>query len=80
MLDDMAMYVRFECGQEDRVSHEYGPFPFVQATFEMLRVGPNGDALAHYDAESGVWVLDGDLLVYARDAVQKWSDVIIYNK
>ena len=63
--------IRFERGQEDKVSEEYGPFPFVQLTYDSLRVGPDGDEFAAYDPE-GYWFREG-----FRD-MEKWSDVIIY--
>jgi hypothetical protein len=63
--------VRFETGQEDRISQEYGPFPFVQLTYNWLRVGPDGDDLAFFDFEEGDW------LPNAEPAV-KYSDVVIY--
>jgi hypothetical protein len=59
--------IKFECGQEDRESGQFGPYEFIQVTYGTVRVGPDGDTeLAnHID---GWWVtMDG----------QKWSDFII---
>lgn len=62
-----ALFVRFECGQEDRMSPEYGPYPFVQLTYLSVRVGENGDEFLATFAD-GWWITqDG----------QKWSDVVI---
>ncbi len=59
--------ITFEYGQQDRFSDVFGPYPFVQITYDSIRVGENGDThLA--DFVDGLWVTqDG----------QKWSDVII---
>lgn len=66
-----ATYVRFERCQQDRVSKEMGPFPFVQLTYDLLRVGPEGEEIASFT--SGFWTRVG----YAEEP---WSDVIIYAK
>ncbi len=66
------VYVRFECGQEDRVGEELGPFPFVQLTYNELRFGPDGETLAVYDREADVWVPTSE--------VEMYSDVVIYSK
>lgn len=50
------MYIRFECGTEGRASIEYGPFPFVQMTYQYLRVGPEGEHFAEFDPENDEWV------------------------
>lgn len=65
------VYLRFECGQEDRTSPEYGPFPFVQLTYDEVRVGPDGDSFASFSTE-GEWrtLQDPDW----------YSDVMIYDK
>mgnify|MGYP001617056115 CR=1 FL=1 len=59
--------IQFECGQEDRQSKLYGPYPFVQLTYDSLRVGEDGDIfLANF--VDGWWTTqDG----------QRWSDVIM---
>ena len=63
--------VRFETGQEERISQEYGPFPFVQLTYNWLRVGPDGADLAVFDRETQDWLPDAEPTV-------KYSDVVIY--
>lgn len=68
-MSNTNTYVRFEMGQEDRVGEDLGPFPFVQLTYEALRVGPEGDDLAFYDGH--VWKLkDGTV----------WTDVVIFGE
>ena len=59
---------RFEGTKTDRASLEYGPYPFVQLTYDALCVGPDGEALAIYNGDS--WrVLGSDEPAY--------SDVVI---
>ena len=65
------IFVRFEYGQQDRISADYGPFPFVQLTYDALRVGPNGDELASFDGHNGTWFILPEL--------SEWSDIIIYS-
>ena len=62
-----SVFIQFEYGQEDRQSEEFGPYPFVQVTYDAVRVDPNGDTeIASFI--DGLWVTqDG----------QKWSDFII---
>lgn len=59
--------VRFECARKERVGPTLGPFEWVQLTYELLRVSPDGEELAHY-ADEG-WRLGDDDTAY--------SDVII---
>mgnify|MGYP001611948225 FL=1 len=70
-----AVMIRFEHGYEGRISKEYGPFPFVQLTYELLRVGPDGEDFAIYD---GTWHLTTSSLDENPDP-EIWSDVIIYS-
>lgn len=68
----MGIYVRFEYGQEGRISQTYGPYEFVQQTYEDLRVEPvGGDGTAVKELARiihGLWVVDGvtysDFIVY----------------
>lgn len=61
--------IHFECGREDRWSEDLGPFPFVQMTYNVLRVGHDGEReLAHYDVEKDDWIDEQGVA---------WSDVII---
>ena len=64
----MAVYIRFEYGQQDRFSEKFGPYEFVQVTYGSVRVGDDGDTfLAEF--EEGLWVTqDG----------QKWSDFVVF--
>lgn len=66
----MKTYIRFERSKSDEVSEVYGPFDFVQLTYELLRVGPDGDEFAHYS--NGWWQVIADQ--------SEWSDVIIYGE
>lgn len=50
----MAICVRFECGREDKISKEYGPYEFVQLTYSSLR-DENGVFLAYLDMKHDVW-------------------------
>lgn len=72
--------VQFERGQEDKWSQEFGPFEFVQLTYEGLRISPNGDWLANYI--DGFWKLTDVTIktVTLDELTQDWSDVIIYTK
>lgn len=62
--------IRFEHGQEDRISKEYGPFPFVQLTYGELRTGPEGDPFAYY--------LEGAWFLIDNEDKDPYTDVIIY--
>lgn len=70
--------VRFERGQQDKQSQEFGPFEFVQLTYEGLRIAPDGEWLANYT--DGFWRLTDESVksISADDLQQEWSDVIIY--
>jgi hypothetical protein len=58
--------IRFECGQEDRIGADLGPFEYAQMTYGCLMVDDAGTVLADY--VDGWWITpDG----------QKWSDFII---
>ena len=63
----ISVFIRFECGQEGRMSEVFGPYEFVQATYASIRVGPDGDRfIAHF--EEGWWVTEDG---------QRWSDFIV---
>jgi hypothetical protein len=76
----MATFVRFENGQEGRVSRTFGPYPFVQLTYEHLKVEVPGDIkhLAYFDNDYW-WLSDGDSGEYP-DEYGGFSDVIIYHE
>ncbi len=62
-------YVRLEnlhTGEEEL----HGPFPFAQLTYNILRVGPDGDELVSFDTMMDVWV--------DTDDIKRWTDVVIY--
>lgn len=52
----------------------FGPFPFVQLTYELLRYGPDGNDLAVLD--DGGWVLTGDDISGVH-AGKRFSDVTL---
>lgn len=55
------------------MSKDFGPFPFVQLTYEILRVGPEGDDFAWFDPEEGAW--------FCKETGDEWwSDVVIWGK
>jgi hypothetical protein len=62
------VYVRFENVHTDQIKM-MGPYPFVQLTYALLRVGPMGDDLACFDQYNGTWCLMEDCT--------EWTDVII---
>lgn len=64
-------YIRFDHIPEDRSSEPLGPFPFVQLTHELIRIGPDGEEIGHID-EDDMWVVIGD--------PNKYTDVVIYGE
>jgi hypothetical protein len=52
---------------EERTSEQLGPYPFVQVTYDVVRVGPEGETEIAYRRPDGFWVYDG----------QAWTDFII---
>jgi hypothetical protein len=61
--------------QPERVT--LGPFPdYVQLTYESVRVGPEGEHVAAYDVERGVWQLVDEGELDRRDSAV-FSDVVI---
>lgn len=52
------MYVRFENARTDTISDTLGPYPFVQLTYEALRVAPEGEPTA-YMLPTGEWTFQG---------------------
>ena len=70
----MAIYIRFEYGQEDRHSQDFGPYEFIQQTYEAMRVEPvGGDG----DADEQLAFVQGDLW-YVGD--ETYSDFIVFAK
>lgn len=66
----MAVMVRFE--REGRGRIDYGPFPFVQLTYESLRAGPEGEEFAYLHSDDGLW------RVFGPGVTVGWTDVIIW--
>ncbi len=65
--------VRFE-SSERQESLEFGPFPFAQLTYDVLRIGDDGDTIAERD-EDGYWC---GPFGFKDHGEQQWSDVIIW--
>lgn len=70
--------------QPDRMT--LGPFPdYVELTYEYLRVGPDGDHIAAFDTERGVWVVGVTSEQHGIVTEMKghdpdgtiWSDIVI---
>lgn len=74
-MADTPVYIRFETGQENRISQEYGPFPFVQMTYGSLRVGPDGEDFAYFNKVDEDWHLEPRF----GPTAPCWSDIIIYS-
>jgi len=66
--------IRFECGSEERMSPEYGPYEYLQATYSGIRTPDEGrdPEIAWWDAEAGDWlcVIDG----------KHYSDFVIFSE
>lgn len=73
---ELQVLVRFENGQEDLVSKDYGPYTYTQTTYTTIRACSGGDEeveLAYWNAKEEGWMLNlsyGDSHVY--------SDVIFF--
>ena len=52
------VFVKFSSPALDEDGPTFGPYPFVQLTYENLRVGPDGEDLA-YLGDEGCWTLTG---------------------
>lgn len=80
-MKPMMIVVRFENVHTDEILM-FGPFDFVQLTYELLRVGPDGDDIAVIN-EDNDWILQPDQLARERypyleaHAGKHFSDVII---
>ena len=69
----MPTWVRFERGRDGVIGPTYGPYPFVQLTYTILRAGPNGGDIAVMQAD-GDWILSD-----AEREDRVFSDAIIYD-
>jgi hypothetical protein len=67
-MTSQQTFIRFEHGQDDRMSEVFGPFEFVQLTYGSLRVGPDGDIFFATHA-NGLWITEDG---------EAWSDVVIW--
>jgi hypothetical protein len=66
------VFVRFECGQQDRIGPVMGPYEFVQFTYDSV----SGYAPGKPDDEIHLGVLDTDRDWKTGDG-QIWSDIVI---
>lgn len=67
------VFVEFSCYRDNMQGPQLGPFPFVQVTYDRLRVGPDGNDLA-------VLGSDGDWHLVGADwgtQAGPWSDIVI---
>lgn len=70
------IYIKPECGREDRMGEEIGPFEYVQITYSKL-YGPDGEPIAgQLHSDDDEWSLDDK----HGDSSQVWSDIVIYAK
>lgn len=79
-LGGRATWVRFERGRNDVMGPTFGPFAWVQHTYQDLTVdvGPNGEAnatLAYWDADAVEWFLDR---AAGEHEGEFYSDVIVF--
>ena len=65
------MYIQFSYGQEERESVEYGPYTFVQMTYDYLRAGDDSFDLVIAFNRDGLWITADQ---------QTWSDFNVYTK
>ena len=66
-----SIYVQFVSLAEEKESEEFGPYKFVQVTYETIR-DPEGEEIAFLDCD-GYWVEHGE-------PGQQWSDISIFTK
>jgi hypothetical protein len=73
-------------GSDQPESMKLGPYPdYIELTYKFLRVGPDGDHLAAFDAKREVWVVGVDIEQRGIITVMKghdpngtvWSDITI---
>ena len=66
-------YIRFERIRDGITGPQFGPFAFVQLTYDELRIGPNGEPFARFDQKYVHWFL------YNGDE-EPYSDVIVWSE
>lgn len=78
-------FFHLECGSEDRFSLTYGPFEFVQLTYDSLRVGPDGDEVGYF--KDGFWYFHPNIESLSGKNIfggtpgtkdDRYSDVVIF--
>ena len=82
-------WFRPECGRDDRIGPDIGPFEdFLQLTYRELVCNGHGSTdtcVAVWNEEKGDWYLNGEnptvkRCTEARDRKDPWSDLVIYVK
>lgn len=82
------VYVRFERGRDNVIGPTFGPFPFVQVTYNVVRYGPEGKDLAYLSHLNDDWEInDWEINMMAPDPVKtgnegddyNFSDFIVYD-
>lgn len=63
--------VQFACGQEDRLSEVFGPYEYVECTYNGLYTPDREDEIAFYNLKTGWW--------QTKDQ-QQWSDFTVVAK
>jgi hypothetical protein len=77
-------YIRFERGRDGVIGPTFGPFDFVQLTYDELRVGRDGEPFALFDQTKGDWFIryyEGTAKAWGADTRKEpWSDIIIWGE
>lgn len=78
------LYIRFDRGRDDVSGPVFGPYEYVQQTYQDLRISPDGETLAQWFAPAGEWfIVDGgehndefysDYVVFASDEAPSAGD------
>ncbi len=69
------IHIAFESSTREERSIDYGPFSYAQLTYDVLRIGDDGETFAERDPVTGYWhgpYGEG----YCGD--KQWSDIIIW--
>jgi hypothetical protein len=66
------VFIRFECGKEDRIGPELGPYEFIQITYDCIRAfapgKPDDEIDVAHLGKDGHWITEDG---------QRWSDFIV---
>jgi hypothetical protein len=90
------IYVRFERGRDDIIGPTFGPYDFVQLTYEDFRAATQDGRdirLGYYDQGNDEWLIDASLEAdqgrlnlsschnATEDPIKIWySDVIVFSE